>query len=157
MKHYNPSISEDTVNTFNLKGEEISEINEIISPVVIIQRPVHIVRFASVSTNTSTAIFTTPTDKDFYLTFLDTVYTSDVACDCSVTYVDFYVEGVIRYLYLPVTTLTALNIQKTINFNPPIKLDRGTAVRLVGSKSVGTFFRAGTIGGYTVETRKRTF
>lgn len=155
MKHYNPTIAEDSTKILNLKGDSLQDVQEYIQPVISIKRHTHIYRAtAAIVGNTTTTAYTTPVGSDFYLVGLDLNYYCDAASDCAAAYVDFYTDGVIRYLNLPIIALTALVLQKQVYFNPPIKIDRNTAIRIVGSKTVGVFSKQLSIWGFVVESSR---
>lgn len=129
--------------------------NQII-PTINIQQHTSIVRSGSTSTSNVT-LFTTPLDKDFFLTActvsLAKDATSDLAtgtpCGISMT------VGGTASAILPISslTLTAQNTFVTLNLERPVKVDRNTSISLVkGATTVGTCVVGGSICGYLSDT-----
>lgn len=157
VKHYNTSIVEDGNRIFNLKGDFLSsEVSPIIQPTIPVVRPCHIVRHSTQTASGAATVFTTPTDRDFFLTYLNIGMTKDVTCDIASGAISASgtTDGVSRVILgLPVLTLTAERAQGTINFNPAIKIDRNTGLTLGGTFTAGSCVRTITIGGFIVETK----
>jgi len=159
MKHNNPTIAEDSVRLFNLKtGEGLSEVSPIIVPTVEINPRINIVKRNTCTNATSVTLYTTPTDKDFYLTGVSLSHTRDVNATCVSTAINGVIDGVSTgtiFIEHRMQTLTAGNIPaSTQSFSIPIKIDRGTAITITASTNVGNFVSVGIIFGYTVETVK---
>ena len=113
------------------------------------------VDFADSASNTSTAaatIRTASTDKDTYVTGAVFGFTKDATSDSPTGRMNFTVviKGQAKNLIsLPVLTLTAQDKQVAISFNPPIKVDRGSAIALGSiTNTVGTVVRSGSVFGY---------
>ena len=159
MKHYNPTITENAFRIFNLKGEPLDEVMPYIQPTKELGNVVNIVRGASITaSNTSTTLYTTPSDKDFYLTGFNISVAKDAACDVATSSHTLRVVmfGANQSLALiPVITLTAERAETSADFPVPIKIDRNTIISfLSGAHTAGLFNRGVTIRGYTVETTK---
>lgn len=155
MRHFNPSISEDASRIFNCKGEYLEEIGDEIIPVVVVERYANIVREAEGAGTGTVTAYTTPADKDFFLTGFNMNYSTDAACDTTSLSVQVFIEGVSRLLIRrKKITLTAASETVVREFSKPIKIDRNTAITLVCSFAAGNCPRSLTICGYTVETVK---
>ena len=103
-------------------------------------------------------LYTTPTNQDFYLCDVSLELIKNATSDlstgifCSLTAV---VGGVTRTLMaIPGITLTAQTASKTMTFAHPIKIDRGSAILVVGQSapSVGTYIRYCSITGFNMSS-----
>jgi len=152
MKHNNPTISQDMQRHFNFKGESTGEVHDTIIPVYPILNNCNIVKSTSAVNATSTTIYTTPADKDFYLCGAQISTTKDATSTSTLTAINVYVENVAcQILRLQTLTLTAQHFGSSINFNVPIKLTRGTTITITNATNVANIASSGTIYGYTVE------
>ena len=149
VKHYNTSISEDAARILNSKqGQFLGD--DVQGPVAVINiRPrANIVK----SVGTSTTIYTTPTDKDFYLCSAYMSVIKDAAATGSAATLTATVDGVsVSIMACASITLTAHQFSEYLVLDTPIKVDRGTAIAV--SASNWSASRSG-ITGYTVETTK---
>jgi len=111
------------------------------------------IRSATRTTTGSTTIFTTPSDKDFFLTYATLSYHCNASADAIQYLVQIIIDGATQsILRLSKITLIALNDRLTINFNPAIQLDRNTAISLTQTFTVGLSSVSGAVGGYTKES-----
>lgn len=153
MKHYNPSISADMNRILNLKGESTNEIEDVIVPIIPIQRRADIVRTLTKTSTGGSLVFTTAADKDTYITAVSLNYSADNASDGVKISLSGTVDGVSReILTLCKITLTAANHTCSLCFTNPIRLDRNTSVTLTHAFTVGTERSCCNVIGYTVET-----
>lgn len=155
-QHYNPSISERYVRIFNPKFDYNADIiADVIQPVVQINPISNIVRSNSSTTTGSTTVYTTPSDKDFYLTSLQYCYMKDAANDATSIGVNTTIQGVLQNLvFIRTITTTASQDVVNISFPYPIKIDRGVAVSIYGTFTAGNLYRSLVITGYTEEVTK---
>jgi len=111
-----------------------------------------IVRAGS-NNNSDTTLYTTPTDKDFYLTFASLHWAKDVTATSVFVTLKVTVGGVEQnLLMLGHFTVTAMNLTVTEGrFDPPIKLDRGTPITVDQNTTTANTKAGGSIVGYTVE------
>lgn len=113
-------------------------ISNFIQPVVAL-RGEEILRSYNTLTTGGT-IYTTPTDKDFYLTSCTLALAKDAACDQASGHIYLQVitgGSTQSILTLPVITLTAQQSQISLS-NLNIKCDKNTAVFLaIGSMTAG--------------------
>jgi len=159
MQNRNLSISQDMNRIFDLKGESTDFVSEIIQPVVFIESSVNVIRNQSSAISGTMTVYTTPTDKDFYLSSANISLMKDVVCDMATGNVLMnvvpFTDGVARdLLRSPIITLTAQTINREINFDPSIKLPRNCVLSVSGTFTAGVCVRCGGITGYTVETTK---
>lgn len=114
-------------------------------------RLINVVAFGNSANTTTTTIYTTPSDRDFFLTSANFAW----AKDATATSQNFslrstvYGGGVTQILQGAGITLVAMNGQQGINFNPPLRLARGAAVTLNSSNAVANTNMNGTIMGFT--------
>jgi hypothetical protein len=152
-RHYNPSIINRAARILNSKGNDFLP-DEVSGPVatIAISPKVDIVR-AGTATGTSTTIYTTPTDKDFYLTGIQLAMIKDATSTSTSTNIDCQINGTTAVLInIPSFTLTAQTLSENIQYIFPIKVDRGTALRVRNSTGTANITSIGTIYGYTEET-----
>lgn len=161
MRHFNPTISEDKARILNLKsGDDTAEVLEYITPTIEIKPINNITRDANVNVSgAGSVIYTTPTDKDFYITGVTFSYTKDVACDTATgkTSILATINGTANrpLISLAILTLTAEGKQLSLTFSNPIKIDRGTNITFSNTTyAAGSMVRVCNIYGYTIETLK---
>lgn len=156
VKHYNPSLVERFQRIFNFKSTD-RFTDDISGPVAVIPvTPIsRIVRSANRSTSGSSTILTTPTDKDFYLCGAMLSIDSDVVADNTSASIVVTIDGVSNnrdIVRIEKLSLTATSRTVVQNFNPPIKIDRGTNITAASTFTVGASRLSGCIYGYTEET-----
>lgn len=155
MRHFNPTISTDVQRIFNLKGDSVSEVSEEIVPVVVVERFCNIVKRNSVTNGTSATIYTTPTDKDFYIVAANISTIKDATSTSLTERISVTIEGLlIAILEICSLTLTPQNDSMSISFPRPIKVDRGTNITVTNSTNVANITTVANIYGFTVETVK---
>lgn len=146
-EHYNPSISQDAARTLNTKGDNFP---------TDVQGLMATVKIAPFQNIVKTNSYTTPTDKDFYMTSVFHSYSKTAANTGSVQYVQFTPEetGIaINTLALIGTTLTAEKDRIGMHFGEVgIKIKRGTTITVVQTGTYAIFDI--TIVGYTRETTR---
>jgi len=111
-----------------------------------------ILKNTQVTSSGTTTIYTTPQNKDFYLTLVHLSYFKNAVCDGDTVSVYSVVNGlnttVIRLLS---NALTAYQDHAEIVFPHPIKLDRNAAIVLSRSFGAGTETCNLLIGGIILE------
>jgi hypothetical protein len=149
MQHYNPSISEDMNRILNLKSmDSTNEVAEYIQPTIEITPKCNIVKSANSGT-----IYTTPSDKDFYLTNTLLSVGHAAADGGTAAFIQGYINGVLTTITrIQMVTLALSNPIITETFNYPIKIDRATAISIGVSGALSDV--NANIKGYTVETTK---
>jgi len=156
VKIQRTSILNNATNELNIQlGTEQppSEIGGGVNLVYPINQKYTSVFYEKVQTlSASTSIYTTPTDKDFYLTYLTLSVVKDAANDNTVTTLSASNRGVAtRLCSLQFLTTTQATDHLELIFPYPIKLDRGTSISIVGSFAAGTMTKVASIGGFLVE------
>lgn len=134
----------------------ISNVAGQIIPVVDVN-PKHarrclVARRATATNATTATIYTTPSDKDFFLNSLSVGYIKDATSTSLYSGITATIDGVARELLLiPGITLTAANGSVSVSFPVPLKVDRGTSILCVNSTNVANVSCISCITGYTVE------
>jgi len=109
-------------------------------------------RYNATTLTGSTTLYTTPANKDFYITSACLAYHKDAACDSSIIHLTYIQDGAtIRLLMLPQVTGEILQGQIANSYPFPIKCDRNTVIQYTGSFTAGTIFRAASITGFILE------
>ncbi len=156
MRHFNNTINKSMSDTFNLKGESTDEINDVIVPVIVVEPKIDIIKNTVVVNATSGTVYTTPTDKDFFLTSASLSVAKDVTSTSTFTRLKIVVDGIsLIILSIATMTLTVQNDSISNSFKP-IKLDRNSTIQILNSTNVATLNTEATIQGYTVETVKNS-
>lgn len=122
-------------------------IKEEVTPVMEIHKFSNITRYAS--TASTGTIYTTPTDKDFYLTSVTLYSMKDAASTTTASSVTFYVDGYqTRIISLPFFNGTAGDKGLSLNLSYPIKVDRNTAIQIIGENAGATTLQKAAITGF---------
>lgn len=160
-KHYNPSIVERANRILASKSGDF--LSDEVNPNIVMNIPVTPVQklflFGDASTSGATGTLqTTPSDKDTYITNVEAAIIKDATCDAadSTFRINAVVDGVTRVLAaIPTITLTAQNSSIAMHFNPPIKIDRDTAITTTqGTFTAGKYRRVSIVTGYTEEVTR---
>lgn len=143
-------------NTENIPSQLADKVVPVMEVNPMLLRRCNIVK-GNVRTSTGVVtIYTTPTNKDFYLTSVCFGVSKDAVCNVAtgLLNISISVEGTTAYTHLcntPVITLTASSSIVSQSFPVPIKLDRNTTVSMASTFGAGVLVLAGNIAGYTVE------
>lgn len=106
------------------------------------------------SNATAVTIYTTPTDRDFFLCGVSMSVIKDVTSTstrASITAIPFGSTGVVQFSIIQGITLTAQSDSISSVFNPPIKLARGSIISLNATTNVANISESGTIWGFTYQ------
>jgi len=154
----NVSLAMDMNRIFDFKNEaSASEVADFIQPVKEIQPKLNIVKTNNRIITGSVTIYTTPADKDFYLTNITFSLIKDVACDQATANVpiNVVIDGVtVGLCGIACLTLTAQQQTIVLNFPIPLKLDRNSTITSGATYTVGLMARSVHLIGYTQETTK---
>jgi uncharacterized membrane protein len=127
-------------DAFYTQEAEVEGYHNNVQPVVDVDKPfVNIVKFQTCSASTAT-LYTTPEDKDFYLTAAFISANSTGQKKITITVNGEAVDILVSYT-------SACN--PDINFSPPIKIDRGTNITMTQIAATSTY---ASIFGYTKES-----
>lgn len=153
VKHNNASIAIDAARILATKGDFLSD--EVDGPVAVIpiERFCNIQRELQRSVTGNNNVYTTPTDKDFYLTGFVFSYMCDATADNTNITAFITTDGVTKNIARAAKiTTTATSGIVAVEFNKPIKIDRGTIIGSSSTFTVGNCTHSLAIRGYTVET-----
>ncbi len=158
VRHYNPSIAEDTQRIFNTKsGDTVSpEIMDKIQPVISIDPIIDIVVPVTKATTGGGVVHPTNADRDTYLTGLLFSATADVLATNTSYIISAFINGVdTQIAKINKQTLTAGDHQLTLKFKYPIKIDRGTNITQTSTFGAGAVNFTTTLYIYEEETTIR--
>jgi len=153
-KHYNPSISERAQRILITKnGDHMSDdLMPNMVAVVPILPVARIVRGSGMTNSTTSSLYTTPTDKDFYLTNAVLSVSKDTTAAAVAIDLRVLVDGAtLTPVRISGITLTALQATVPVSFNPPLKVDRNTSISINASSATANIRVDGAIVGYTEE------
>ena len=153
---YNSQSSKEITDVCKIqtsKDRIPTELAEKVIPVIDVN-PKHsrICNVVARATGTSgTVIYTTPTNKDFYLCACSISYAgpaTKAAVNCSIRSA---IDGIlVDFIDLSMVTLTAGSDSATISFPFPIKLDKGITIQLVANDYTAIRL-SGTAIGFTID------
>jgi hypothetical protein len=160
-KIYNSNLTKEIVDGAKLQlsqGQIPSELAEKVIPVMEVNpkllRIANIVKSTSATNSTSAIIYTTPTDKDFYLTGANISNIKSALSTSTFSAINVILKGAnVSNILLNLTgiTLTAANGAYSQNFIPPILLKRGSEITITNSTNVAEIKSSGQIIGYEVD------
>jgi len=154
VKHHNTTLIQDIQRIFNFKGEvPLSEVSDLLIPVVLIARVANVIRQTTRTATGAAGIFSTPSDKDFYLVSCNLSSITDATSDGVRVFIRATISGVVReILTIRLQATVAEARDKVLVFNTPLKIDRGTNIDVVPAFTAGAEGHEASICGYTVET-----
>jgi len=161
----NAQAMKELVSAANLQlgyDEVPNKLASSIVPVININpkdyRRVNLHKAAAASNTTSTTIYTTPTDRDVFLTFAALSVIKDAANTSAASFINIGIEGGgavgVPILKIAGIASTAQSGSQTITLNPPIKLLRGYAIAVGNGAGDGNIRADAIIGGYIVENNQ---
>lgn len=129
-----------------------------IQPVFELKRRVcNISKLGGATNSAATTLYTTPSDKDFYLAgaFLSVI--KDATSTSAFSSIRGTVDGqdIADIIAIAGMTLTVQSESTSVTFNPPLKLKRNTTVTVNNSTAVANITAYGSIWGYTEEEGKQ--
>jgi hypothetical protein len=135
-----------------------SQLAEKVVPVMEVNpkllKTANIVLSNSRNTTGSLSITLPAVGRKTYISSLTINVIQNATCDIATGFI--FVNGTFQgttatFAALPVITLTALTIEKTISFPTPIELDEGTSITLGGTFTAGICLRSISITAYTID------
>ena len=122
-------------------------------------KSINIAKRGSVNTSgAAVTLYTTPTDRDFFLTNVIIAFSSDVGCDATGSFdlVLYPADNPSINFQVPRATLTAVTNSLDMNFQQhPIRLARGSTIILTNPGYTAGIFRTNAlIMGYVIENRQ---
>lgn len=114
-------------------------------------RITNVVKQIATGASGSQTVYTTPSNQDFYLTYLHLSYQCSSTADNTYIQISAPINGAtISLIYCIKNTLTAKEGDLVVTFPQPIKIDRSGTIEHSTSFTAGTVSRSTTIGGYVV-------
>lgn len=111
-----------------------------------------VVKEASAINQGAVSMYTTPTDRDFYLNSCYLSSIKDVTSTSLNASITTTINGVVvSLLRMAQMTLTAQSGTMTINFSIPVKIDRGVAINMGNSTAVANVSTWAGITGFTYQ------
>ena len=166
MKINNSDLTKELIEGAKLSsaiGTIPSEMQTTVVPVMEVNprllRKCNIIRSSILTTNANGTLLTASTTQQTFITSCSVAFIKDIVCDMSSGLgpgIDLVQGGAtVRLCYFPIITLTAQNDSMTMSFDPPILIDKGSAVTANRGSAftAGVCVRAMTITGYVVDPR----
>lgn len=130
-----------------------TELAEKIVPVMEcnpkLLRRINLVFQQTATNSTSVTLYTTPTDRDFFVTSAQLGLIKDATSTSVSTTISAVVNGqTIALLKIPSITLTAQSEVIANTYAFPIKIDRGSIIAVTNSTAVANVTANATITGY---------
>lgn len=112
-------------------------------------RRCNVAKFANVTNATSGTIYTTPSDRDFYLVGCTLATIADVTATSTYSALKVVIEGVsINILQIPRITLTVSSGTLSLTLPFPLKIDRASSIQVLHTTNVANVVTSGSIAGY---------
>lgn len=155
--NYNTNLFRRAIELFNIKDGIFfrHELPYTLTPVVPITPVCNIAKWLNPVVSGTGTLYTTPSDKDFYICSAALAVIKDATCDVSIGSIAISITtgGLSQnILMIPVLTTTAQSGEINITFPFPIKCDRNSAVTLTGTYAAGLMSRSASIAGYVDNT-----
>ena len=117
------------------------------------KRVVDVVDGTIAATTSTATMVTTPTDRDFFLTGALMGFDKDDVCDGTSISIQatLFGKAETNIFFMSALTLVAQQRDNAMVYNPPIKLARGTTIKLAGAFTAGTMSKSASITGYTTD------
>lgn len=116
-------------------------------------RRINVCKNATANNATSATIYTTPTDKDFFITCVILSVSKDVTSTSLASAVagTLFTGETISFAGITTETLKSEAHQEVISYPIPIQLKRGTTITVTNTTNVANILTRGLIFGYTVD------
>jgi len=156
---YNSDLSKELVSGAKIQ-QATDRIPNILGDVVIptmevnpkLLRRINHSTYAAVTNATSGTIYTTPADKDYFLTAISLSVIKDVTSTSVLVTLRCIQDGLTKVLLaIPCITLTVQNQGLSLTLPYPMKIDKNTAITVTSSTNVANIVIVGTVMGYTTE------
>lgn len=145
----NAGIQQNADRVPNELAEKIVPTFET-NPVML--RRTNVVAWATGTSALATTIYTTPADRDFYLTGYDMSVSKTAAANSARCWLSFRIGGASQRVIIQGTTLTAQQQGTSLWLNQPLKLDRNSLIEVNNAVNEATISTTATIFGYINES-----
>lgn len=152
----NKEVISEVSKLLNYPTEQTPELDTSKILLVADVNPLHsrrcnIVKGLTVTNSTGGTIYTTPTDKDFYLTSLALAFIKDVTSTSTGIAIEVIIDGAtVQILHFPCLSLTVQSDGIAVSYPQPVRIDRGTAISLVNATNVANIAIRSSLTGFTV-------
>lgn len=149
----NSEVTQEISRQANLQTEAVNQLSNVVAPVLDVNPNWYVdtVKHAETVTTGNTTVFTTPSDKDFYLCGIMLSTTNNSTYDGTGETVSGKVFGdtsTVRLASLVHQALVAGDRNMFLTFPRPIKMARGEAILLQTSFTAGACRTRATIFGF---------
>lgn len=155
VNNFNNLLTRRANDLFNIKDGNFffNRVSDILTPVIPIEECSQIVKQAFVNNSVGATIYTTPTDKDFYITGATMSLIKDVTATSTQTSLRCTIGGEVLYLMQIVgITLTPQSSTISIALARPLKVDRGINITLNNATATGNVVAGCSVVGYLSDT-----
>lgn len=148
----NTNIFKWVFDVFKIKGEPAPVfVEDYIQPTVSVSPITNVLRHNSAINSTTATIYSTPSDRDFFLTGASLSLIKDAGATSTGSSVKVVIDGNTRNLLTIISlTTTAQNDAISQSFNK-IKIDRGTDIVVTNGSANANVSAIGIIEGFIVE------
>lgn len=160
-KIYNSNLTKEIQDVVKLQTSTDPTPSEIADKVILVAdvnpkhaRIINHITSSGQATSGTNTIFTTPTDRDYYLIGCQVSLQKDILCDnTNVSLICTLPGGSAALSLLDVGTIsvTPTTIIIAREFPVPILIKRGSSINLTGTFTAGAMNRRASINGYFVE------
>lgn len=143
-------------NTKTQLAEQVNLVdNSKVIPVVDVtpwnNKSADIVRFNVATNSTTSTIYTTPSNQDFYLTGAVLSTIKDATATSTNSGLNVVINGqTLALLSISSLTLTAQNQTVSLSLSVPVKIDRGTNITVTNGTNVANVTSRGNIVGFVI-------
>lgn len=156
---YNSDLSKEVIAGAKIQTSRDVIPNQIADKVVPVMevnpkllRRINTFGAGTASNATSATVYTTPTDRDFFLTAAVFSMIKDATSTSTLSNLITTIDGAsVNLIRIPGFTLTAQSGSISISFPQPIKIDRGVTIRLNNTTNVANITCTATIFGFIDE------
>lgn len=107
---------------------------------------------ANQSTGATVTVYTTPSDRDFYICAATLSFQKDAASTCTYSSLTITIDGTsVSLLRVTGIASTVQNDSVTISLPFPLKIDRGTNIQIAHAVNSATVQSQATIIGFTLD------
>jgi len=157
---FNDSQNKDVINNIidTLKLNPVTDliprrVVPSIQPVFEVYAPVAFVKSATATNSTVATIYTTPSNKDFYLCSAQCSVQKDVLSTSDLTHITVIIDGTsVSTANIVGLGLTIESGTASMTFPVPVKVDRNTIIAIKNSVGDGSVRATGSISGFLKET-----
>lgn len=156
VRYFNPNITKDFKRRFATKGDIPDEAYDGIMPTIEVTTAEDVYASALNTNQGSALIYTTPTDRDFYLTFASVSTHKDVASTSTRSYIYAQINGATASILCGcgMIAATATKAEQSTHSERGIKIDRGTSIYVGHDTASAVCISFGVIRGFTQYTQE---